>query len=212
MIYILPWIALVVLAWRLRRGELTRNEIAVAVVATISLAVIFLQCLIADHTIPEGRYYKQIGVLLIPWLAWLILRLKHGRLVLLAMIAVLAVYHGVMFAKPHIPGSRREAYVSACAWAADQIRRDWHGPSRDEVVISSSQQYHLPYRPCVHGITPRLAYLVGGRDEFMHIFGEADRPDYWLTGRFDDEFRSEEYEKMGEFASGKYSFSLYRRK
>lgn len=212
MIYVLPLIALGVVAWRLRRRELSQEEVAVAAVAIISLGVVFLQSLIADYVIPEGRYYKQIGTLLVPWTVWAALRLKYGRRILIGLIAILAVYHGVMFAKPHMPGTRRKAYVSACEWAAELIRRDWHGPSRDEAATFSVRDYHLPHRPCVHGITPRLAYLVGGRDESLHVFGEIDRPDYWLTGRFDDEFRAEDYALMGEFTSGRYRFSLYRRK
>lgn len=209
---VLAVVAIAVVALRVGRREFTRAELGVAAVALLGLGLIFAQCLVADNSLPEGRYYRQVGVLFVPWGVWLALRVRWGRQILCGILLALTVYHGVMFAKPHIRGTRREAYVSACNWAAELIQKDWKGGRRDPVLTYSNCQYHLPYRPCVHGITPRLGYLVGGRDEFMHVFGDVDKPDYWLTGRFDVAFSPEEYSLMGEFASGSRQFSLYRRK
>lgn len=212
MTHALPVVIIVALFVRMKRRQMTAVEFALLGVALVSLAIIFGQTLVCDGSMPERRYFAQVLTVCAPWGVWGVLQVRGGRWVLASALAALAIFHAIMYAKPHIPGARRHAYVMACNWAAEKIRADWRGPSRDDETAYSSRQYHLPFRPCVHGISPRLGYLVGGRDEFGHIFRNEDIPDYWLNGRNDERFVRKDYELMDVYSCGKYKFELHRRK
>lgn len=214
-------IAALAIAYRVRMRLFTKAEFAVLAIFVANFAMIELQIAICDHQLfPEARYWVQSGVLLLGWTAWGIYRLssalssrfRPARYILPAVVACLAVVEIVMIIKPHIPGSRRYAYLQAVDWAAERIRADWKGPAVDEHMERSNLNYRPPNRPIVCAHTSRLPYVLNGRRGVAFV---DDVPDYicdeekkldldseWLHGA--------RYELMDRLAVGKRTFALYR--
>ena len=125
-----------------------------------------------------------------------------------------------MLVKPHIPGSRRYAYLQAVDWAAEKIRADWKGPAMDEHVKYLSSNYRHPNRPVVCAHTPRLPYVLNGRRSLHSdesVYDILDIPDYICDeeGKIDlaaEWLHGAKYELMDRLAIGKRTFALYRRK
>ena len=204
---------------RLCRGKFSRWEGAVLGISLLTLLVITaqscLECGRFQFALPERRYVIQSAILLYGWGVWGVLNfpLKAVRRFTLPVVLVgLAVYHGVMLVKAHLPFGRRAAFVAASAWAVERIRADYKGPAADATNVFSVAQYHRPNRPIVHGHNPRVGYLLGGRAEFLRVFGSADQPDYWVTGHLDDAFDRGAYDHVDTFVFGKRRFELYRRR
>ena len=220
------FIALAVIAYRIRKRLFSKAEAAVVAVFATCLVVIWLQILICDHVaFPEKRYWIQSAIMLSAWAVWGIRELSKqrnkvvafcGRYLLPIVITCLALTDIVMLVKPYIPGSRRNAYVSATKWAAEKIRADWKGPSRDESVDFFAGEYRHPARPIVRCHTARLSYVVGGRkDPTLH---QPDDPmaDYICHEEAKIDFDSEplsgaKYELMDRLRIGKRRFALYKR-
>ena len=222
-------IAFLAIAYRIRKHLFTKAEFAVLSIFIANWVIIELQISICDHCLfPEKRYWVQAGVLLLGWTAWGICRFssalsykfRPARYVLLVAVACLVVVEIAMLVKPHIPGSRRYAYLQAVDWAAEKIRADWKGPAMDEHVKYLSSNYRHPNRPVVCAHTPRLPYVLNGRRSLHSdesVYDILDIPDYicdeegkldlaakWLHGA--------KYELMDRLTTGKRMFALYRRK
>ena len=139
-------IALLAIAYRVKMRLFTKAELAVLSIFVANWVTIELQITICDHVLfPEMRYWVQSGVLLLGWTAWGIYRLssalsskfRPARYVLPAAVACLAAVEIVMIMKPHIPGSRRYAYLRAVDWAAERNRRRtsaWNIPTSTTAI------------------------------------------------------------------------------
>lgn len=211
--------SLAVAVYRLCRGTFSRQEGAVLGIFVLAVLVIVTQSCFEfgrfRFALPERRYVVQATVLFYGWGVWGILNFPLKavrRFALPALLVGLLVYHGVMLTKSHLPFGRRAAFVAASLWAVERIRADWRGPSADATNVFSLAQYHRPNRPIVHGHNPRVGYLLGGRDEFLSVFGSVDQPDYWVTGHLDESFDRGAYDFMEAFVFGKRRFELYRRR
>ena len=146
-------IALLAIAYRVKMRLFTKAELAVLSVFIANWVTIELQISICDHVpFPERRYWVQAGVLLMGWTAWGVYRLssalssrfRPARYVLPAMVACFAAIEIAMIVKPHVPGSRRYAYLRAVDWAEEKIRDDWKGPAMDEGMEYSNRNYRHP--------------------------------------------------------------------
>ena len=222
-------IALLAIAYRVRMRLFTKAEFVVLSIFVVNWVTIELQITICDHILfPEKRYWVQSGVLLLGWTAWgiyrfssaLSSRFRLARYVLPAAVACLAGFEVLMIMKPHIPGSRRYAYLQAVDWAAERIRADWKGPAKDEHLEYVGSNYRRPNRPVVHAHTARLPYVLNGRRSLRgdeSVCDIHDIPDYicdeeknidlaadWLHGA--------RYELMDRLTVGKRTFALYRRR
>jgi len=216
-------IALLAIAYRVRMRLFTKAEFAVLSIFIVNWVTIELQIAICDHVpFPEKRYWVQAGVLLLGWTAWGMYRLssamssrfRPARYILPAAVAGLAVVEIVMVMKPHIPGSRRYAYLRAVDWAAEKISADWNGPAMDEHMGYSSLNYRHPNRPVVCAHTARLPYVLNGRRSTVL---DGDVPDYICDeeGKIDlaaERLHGARYELMDRLTVGKRTFALYRRK
>lgn len=205
------------LAWRKRKGQLTRVEVVTLGVAFVAVLMVWLQIVICDHRLfPERRYYSQALLLLFPWAIWglrefcRIRRWPFAR-ILGAAVVGFAIYDGVMLVKARLPVGRRAAYSRACDWAVKEIAADWKGPARDAETGFMLRQYVTPDRPIVDCYTRRIAYLVGGR-RLSKWRVHTEVADYWVGDLHRQTPPAEGYEKMGEFEHGKHAFGLYRRK
>ena len=207
---------LLALAWRWRKGQVTRGEVLVLGIVGLSVLMVWAQIFVCDHKLfPERRYYSQALLLLFPWLVWGMRELcrrwrwPFARLTG-AVVVGFALYDGVMLVKARLPVGRRAAYVAACNWAAQEIASDWKGPTREESVAFTPNQYISPARPIVAAFARRIPYLVGGR-RLSRWRRQIDTADYWVGDLRRDVPPATGYEKMGEFTHGKYVFALYRR-
>ena len=215
-------IALLAIAYRVRMRLFTKMEFAVLSIFVANWVVIELQIVICDHRMfPEMRYWVQAGVLLMGWTAWGLYRLssalaskfRPARYVLPAAVACLAAVEIVMIMKPHIPGSRRYAYLRAVDWAAERIRADWKGPAMDECMEYTNVNYRHPNRPVVRAHTSRLPYVLNGRRSTALA---DDVPDYICDEECEIDLAAESlhgarYELMDRLTVGKRTFALYRR-
>lgn len=213
--------AILVLAYRLRRGLATRKEVAVVLIVAANVFLLWAQEVLGPgKPFPEWRYYMQSSILLYGFGIWGLLRLPAvplggrrvpvGR-VLSAVLVLFAAYDAVMLCKARFPVGRRAAYVAACEWARERIAADWTGPVSDPTNAVSVHEYHTPCRPVVQAHSARLPYLLGGRDTSLADFPEADIPDYWFSDIRRDDPPQTGYGRIGEFRKGKYEFHLYRR-
>lgn len=206
-----------VVAWRIRKGLFSRAEALAFAVVLANVILVWAQIVICDHRpMPEQRYYIQSTLLLYPWGIWGLVEILRRRglpagRILAVLIALFAVYDGIMLTKAHFPVGRRAAYVAACNWARGRIAADWEGPVRDVGLETSTWEYHTPYRPIVQAHSARLPYLLGGRDTSLSEFPVSDRPDYWFSDIRRDDPPTEGYERIDAFRRGKYEFHLYRR-
>jgi len=164
--------------------------------------------------LPEARYYVQSFLLLLPLVPWIALKFRYGKVVLSALVAALVLHAAIYLVKAHVPGSRRNQYVSACNWAADVIRADYHGPRADSQRTFSWLEYHLPNRPCIASHVARVPYLIGGREASLSVFDAIDTPDYIV-----DETRkvnrllwsADNYEPLAERKFGTRDFIIFKR-
>lgn len=216
-------LAVLAIAYRIRKRLFTRAEAVVVALVALNLLVIWAQIVIADGVpFPERRYWCQADALLLGWAAWALLALgrrlaaRVPRLRPTAPVAIVVVALALLLAallvKPHVPGSRRHARLQACDWAEARIRADWRGPSADPDVVYSVIEYHERARPSVLAHTGLLPYRLGGRRAMPHKFGAVDLPDYI----FDEERKivfpeGGRYEMMGKARFGRATFALYRR-
>ena len=211
--------ALLVIAYRMWRRRASSEEVRLLLLLVGIIAMIVAQSVICSHCLPEKRYWRQVSVLVYPWGVWGFIELaKYLRRSSLRwglfLIAGVVVYDIGNLLHPVIPGFRREAYVKACDWAVEEIRRDWKGPVRDEQIKPLLSMYYLPYRPSVCSYVSRVPYLLNGRrwsEKLLH--GTGQWYDYWVGDVARDELPPEDkYERIGTFTRGKYTFALYRRK
>ena len=194
------------------------KKIALFIVVAIAYLLIIAQISFEGgcfhFNLPEQRYTIQALILLIPFVAALILKWsKVAQYVLPTAVVLCVIYHGIMIAKAYLPWGRRAAFYAASEWAIEKIRNDYQGPTVDAYNPFSAGEYHRPNRPVVSAHNPRVGYLLGGRDQSMHIFGKTDLPDYWVTGHFDEDFPkySQQFKLMDELTIGKRKFGLYKR-
>ena len=216
-------LAVLAIAYRIWTRRFMRAEaVALSVVAT-NFLMVWAQIVICDgRPFPERRYWDQADLVLLGWTAWAFLELgrlaaAHVRRVpVVSLIALVTVAFAavlvVMLVKPHVPGSRRHAYVQACAWAESRIRADWKGPAADAELLYDDIEYHLSRRPSLSAHTGLLAYRLGGRHASPSKFGAIDLPDYV----FDEEREIElpegaRYELMEKVRFGRRTFALYKR-
>jgi len=163
---------------------------------------------------PEARYFLQGFVLLIPLIPMALLRFRHGRKLLVVLLAALAIHAGAFLAKAHVPGARRHQYVSACDWAVERIRADYRGPRTDAEPFFTWFEYHPLARPCVEAHVTRVPYLLGGRGASLVASGVLDIPDYIVDEPHRvnrDWWCVAEYEKLAEKKFGKRDFVIYKR-
>lgn len=215
-------LALLAVAWRIRKRLFTRAEAVLAAIVVINLGMVWAQIVVADHVaFPEKRYWIQSFVLVCGWAVWgvdraaatLAARVPVLRYALPAALAVLAVLDVVMVLKPQIPFGRRYAYVQACTWAEDLIRKDWHGPEKDDHNPFAIQEYHRPNRPVVQAFTRRLPYVLDGRKDNEYVFGALDTPDYIAVDTKKEVRRpGPKYEKIGAATFASRTFEVYRLK
>lgn len=220
------FIAFAAIAYRVHKRLFSKAEATVVAVFVACFVMVWLQIFICDHVaFPEKRYWVQSAILLSGWAVWGIRELSKqrnkvlafcGRYVLPIVIACLALTDVVMLAKSYIPGSRRHAYVKAAKWAAEKIRDDWKGPSRDEKVDFFAGEYRHPSRPIVRCHTARLSYMVGGRKDHTVHQSDDPMPDYVCNEECKLDFDAEplkgaKFELMDRLVVGKRKFALYRR-
>lgn len=214
-------LALAAIAWRVRERIFTRTEAAILALVAGNWILIWAQINVdCSAAFPEKRYWIQSVALMCGWAVWGVDRIAvrfSGRFPLVrfllpAAIGLLVIFDLVMIVKPHIPLGRRYAYNEACRWAEDIIRNDWQGPRQDAKNPFSTKEHHLPYRPVVRSFSQRLPYVLGGRRDNVHIFGETDMPDYIAVDtRKERGLPGKGYEKIAERVFGSRTFMLYRR-
>lgn len=216
-------LALVVAAYRIRRRLFTRAE-WILLVLWAGHFVLELGFMYVDHMFFrfEARFFRPADFLTWFWLAWAVVELwrrgKAWRGILVAALALIVTYDGVMLARAKIPVGRRNAYAAACDWAAEKIRSDWKGPASDTNFVFALGEYRTDRRPIVDCHSARVPYLVGGRSNGMDDgvekkVRELDRPDYWIQDlRQDDPPKGDDWVLMDTFRRGKYELPLYRRK
>ena len=217
-------IAVAAIAWRIATKRFTAAEgivLAIAVLNYLVLAGQMLGCYgFKNYDPPEMRYWIQSGILFFGWAAWGLLEVSRlvaqkgrpAKFLLPLVVAVLAAIDVAMLVKPHVPGSRRNAYLRACDWAEGKIRADYKGPAKDAAWVYGDQEYHDEKRPALVAHTGLLAYRLNGRHASPGKFGAIDLPDYV----FDEDKKirlptGASYELMDRVSFGKRSFSLYRR-
>ena len=217
-------IAVAAIAWRIATKRFTAAEgivLAIAVLNYLVLAGQMLGCYgFKNYDPPEMRYWIQSGILFFGWAAWGLLEVSRfvaqkwrpAKFLLPLVVAVLAAIDVAMLVKPHVPSSRRNAYLRACDWAEEKIRADYKGPAKDAAWVYGDQEYHDEKRPALVAHTGLLAYRLNGRHASPGKFGAIDLPDYV----FDEDKKirlpaGASYELMDRVSFGKRSFSLYRR-
>lgn len=226
MMFAVIFIALAAIIYRVRRRLFSRTEAAVLAVFLVTLAFVWMQIALCDHkAFPEKRYWIQSAILLSGWAVWGVRELANhkskalaicGRHLLPVAVACLAIVAVAQLVKPYIPGTRRNAYIAAANWAAEKIREDWSGPSRDESVDFSIVEYRHPARPIVRCHTARLACLLDGRkDPTVHRAGDP-LPDYVCDEEKKIDFGAKplcaaKFELIDRLQVGKRRFALYRR-
>lgn len=211
------------MAWRIRKGLFTRAEAVVLAVFAVNWLMIELQIAICDHRpCPEKRYWVQAGVLLSGWAVWgvreivraLSRRVPAMKLVLPLVVCGFAVFELGMLLKPHIPFSRRHAYLAACAWAAERIRADWKGPDRDGEPQYTDAEYVDGRRPSLFSHTARLPYVLGGRQASHLPPALVEVPDYLVDEEPIDfevrELRGLRFERLETLDIGSRKFAIYR--
>lgn len=217
-------IAVAAIAWRIATKRFTAAEgivLAIAVLNYLVLAGQMLGCYgFKNYDPPEMRYWIQSGILFFGWSAWGLLEVSRfvaqkgrpAKFLLPLVVAVLAAIDVAMLVKPHVPGSRRNAYLRACDWAEEKIRADYKGPAKDAAWVYGDQEYHDEKRPALVAHTGLLAYRLNGRHASPGKFGAIDLPDYV----FDEDKKirlptGASYELLDRVSFGRRSFSLYRR-
>lgn len=204
---------------RLWTRRFTAGEWMLLLLVLGNFAVLAAQLAVCDHYFPpENRYWYQSGVLMCGWAVWgvdalsqaLGTRWRPARLLLPALVGVFAAIDVAMLVKPHVPGSRRNAYVRACDWAVGRIREDWRGPAADPADVFSIREYHTAKRPVVCAHVARVPYLLDGRTP-AHSFGKADLPDYIFdeTGKVVLP-KGHRYDLIDKVRFGRREFSLLR--
>ncbi len=217
-------IAVAAIVWRIATKRFTAAEWIVLAIAVLNYAVLAGQMLgcygFRNYDPPEQRYWIQSGVLFLGWAAWGILEVSRlaaqkwrpAKFLLPIVVVALMAIDIAMLVKPHVPGSRRNAYLRACDWAEEKIRADYQGPAKDTERVYGNQEYHEEKRPAIIAHTGLLAYRLNGRHASPGNFGAIDLPDYV----FDEDKKihlpkDARYELMDRVSFGKRSFSLYRR-
>lgn len=201
-----------------------RVWIAIGVALSANFILVLAQTVVAawkwrhnvpmSWMLPEIRYYLQGFVLLLPLIPMVLLRWRHGKKVLIALLIALFAHAGAFLAKAHVPGARRHAYVSACNWAVEQIRSDYRGPRSDSEPFFTQHEYHPLARPCVDAHVTRVSYLLGGRGASLAGCGLKDIPDYIVDEPHKvnrDWWAVADYEKLAERKFGKRDFVIYKR-
>lgn len=180
---VLTVLSLAVAAYRIKKGLFTKLEWFLLLLWAGHFALEEAQLIVKFHHFRyDPRYFRPVGCISWVWLAWGLSNWWHKvKWYALGLFAAACLYDAVMVFKPLIPGSRRHAYVQACDWAVDIIRRDWKGPRQDAQDVFSLREYHVPYRPIVHAHVARVPYLLGGRYSFMEHFNRVDTPDYYVV-------------------------------
>ena len=221
---VLMLIAAAAVAWRIKTKRFTAPEgvlLSVGILTYLVLAGQILVCWgLKKFEPPEMRYWIQAGVLWLGWTAWglseasraLARKWCPAKFLLPLVVAVLVAIDVAMLVKPHVPGSRRNAYLRACDWAEEKIRADYRGPAKDAEWVYGNVEYHDVKRPAITAHTDLLSYRLNGRHANPKKFGAMDLPDYV----FDEDKKIKlpkgaRYELMDRVSFGKRSFSLYRR-
>ena len=213
---VLEIISLAAIVYRIIRRQLSRAEWITVGVVVIAVSMIFVQCLVCDHSLPERRYWNQAMLLTYPWGIWAIGRLGSFRgftamRFILVLLAGFVVYDLAYLIRVCIPGARRQIFIEACDWAVERIRSDWDGPERSEGDVFLLDNYYTPYRPYVTAHTSRVGYLVNGSRYKSRMKKLGINCDYWFDQVFDKQHPPAGYEQIGIFKRGKYRFELHRR-
>lgn len=164
--------------------------------------------------LPEARYFLQGFILLLPLIPLVLLKFRHGKKVLVVLVVALVAHAICFLVKAHVPGTRRQQYVSACNWAAEVIRADYRGPKADSEPFFSWLEYHPLNRPCIEAHVTRVSYLLGGRGASLAGCGLKDIPDYIVDEPHKvnrDWWYVADYEKLAERRFGKREFIIYKR-
>lgn len=216
-------LAAVAVAWRLATRRFTPAEWVLLVIVLLNYLVLAGQMLcwgFSRFAPPESRYWYQTGVLLLGWAVWALAEASRrasrhfaaARFLLPLAVAAFAAIDVAMLVKPHVPGSRRHAYLQACDWAEARIRADWKGPAADRDFLYDDAEYHSLGRPAVVAHTGLLPYRLGGRHADYGKFGPIDLPDYIVDEERKVELPPEgRYELMEKARFGRRTFALYRR-
>ena len=221
---VLLLIAVAAIAWRIATKRFTTPEWILLAIGALTYAVLAGQILVCwglkEFEPPEMRYWIQAGILWLGWAAWglseasrvVAQKWRPAKFLLPLVVAVLVAIDVAMLVKPHVPGSRRNAYLRACDWAEEKIRADYRGPAKDAEWVYSDEEYHGEKRPALVAHTGLLAYRLNGRHASPGKFGAIDLPDYV----FDEDKKvrlpkGARYELMDRVSFGRRSFSLYRR-
>ena len=221
---VLMLIAVAAVAWRIATKRFTAAEWILLAIAALNHVVLTGQIMFESGSFvmgcPERRYWIQSGVLFLGWAAWglseasrlVAQKWSPAKFLLPVAVAVLAAIDVAMLVKPHVPGSRRNAYLRACDWAAEKIRADYRGLAKDAAWVYSDLEYHAENRPVVLAHTGLLAYRLDGRQASLRVFGSIDLPDYVFDEDKNVQLpKGARYELMDRVTFGKRSFSLYRR-
>ena len=186
MVNVLTLLSIVVIGCRIKKRLFTSGEWILLGLFVLHTVLTQLQLYLDTKNLfyYDHRYTDPGFFLLWGWLAWAVvkMRLKYVAFVALACLGCYATYKFVRYALPWTRGHRQ---VEVCQWAAEVIKSDWSGPSRDEGYKCYMSEYHLLNRPVICSESRYVAYLVGGRGTHRVFWQKANPipevPDYWLS-------------------------------
>lgn len=208
-------IALVALGWRMKRGLATKAEITLWLIWLVHLVIVasLTAAVREEHTI-DTRYLKTVDCLVWGAAIWALLKVKYGKWIVSAVLALLVVYNAVMFTKHLVPGSRRNANLIACEWAQKVIADD----CRDRDTAPDSKlfflhEYTTGGKPVISPISKRMNYLLKARNACLEFGEKEGRPDYIVEE--DKRLKFEPWQKsdyflMDELQIKNRHYSIYK--
>ena len=178
--------ALAVSAYRIRRGTFTKGEAVLWGLFIANVVFVQLQLYVENRCLKvDLRYLSPAFVLLWGVCAWPVAELwKRCRRLDYVLAAIFVAALGVnafRVVKHHFGVGNRSRKTIVSTWAANEIRKDWNGPQRDDRLHWSPREYNTRARPVINCAPSyrSIAYLTGGRIYFPEI-GGANKGDYWL--------------------------------
>ena len=186
MVNILTLLSITVIGYRIKKHLFTKDEwillglfVLHTVLTQFQLFLDTKDLLYYDHRYTDPGFFLLWG-----WLAWAVVKMRL-RYVAFAALVCLGCHTAYKCVRYALPWTRGHRHVEVCHWAADVIKSDWSGPSRDEGHKCYMTEYHLPNRPVICSGTWYLPYLVGGRGTHRDWWRRAhpipELPDYWIT-------------------------------
>lgn len=180
-------VAFAVSVYRIRRKMFTKGEAVLWGLFLLNVVLVQLQLYVENWRFKvDLRYLSPAFVLLWGVCIWPIAELwkRHGKLdyVLIAVFVAALGVNIFRVVKHNFGMGNRSRKTLVSAWAANEIKKDWDGPLRDEKLSWSPREYNTRARPVINCASSyrSIAYLTGGRIYFPEVGGE-NKGDYWLV-------------------------------